>query len=152
MQHMKNAASQWLLQHCRLEKLPSMEVGPTALAWPMILTLIYDPDLQSPANYGHDLLTQKSSKSTVSQFRRQSKNKQMNGWTDRQMNEWMNKRYDYFNVRSKADRCQLNLPHRTKNYKKPSCRWGTARRGRASWNLVKCSTNVDDLHTFDGAF
>ena len=23
--------------------------------------------------------------------------------------------YDYFNVRSKADRCQLNLPHRTKN-------------------------------------
>ena len=24
-------------------------------------------------------------------------------------------RYDYFNVRSKADRCQLNLPHRTNN-------------------------------------
>ena len=23
--------------------------------------------------------------------------------------------YDYFNVRSKADRCQLNLPHSTKN-------------------------------------
>ena len=30
--------------------------------------------------------------------------------------------------------------------KKPSCRWGTARRGHASWNLVKCCTNVDDLH------
>ena len=31
------------------------------------------------------------------------------------VNEWMNEWYDYFNVRSKADRCQLNLPHRTKN-------------------------------------
>ena len=30
-------------------KLPSIEVGPTALAWPMILT--YDIDLQSRANY-----------------------------------------------------------------------------------------------------
>ena len=31
-------------------------------------------------------------------------------------------------------------------YKKPSYRWGTARRGRASWNLVKFCTNVDDLY------
>ena len=30
--------------------------------------------------------------------------------------------------------------------KKPSYRWGTARRGRASWNLVKFCTNVDDLY------
>jgi len=32
------------------------------------------------------------------------------------------------------------------NNKKPSYRWGTARRGRASWNLVKFCTNVDDLY------
>ena len=32
------------------------------------------------------------------------------------------------------------------SYKKPSYRWGTARRGRASWNLVKFCTNVDDLY------
>ena len=31
-------------------------------------------------------------------------------------------------------------------HKKPSYRWGTARRGRASWNLVKFCTNVDDLY------
>ena len=31
-------------------------------------------------------------------------------------------------------------------YKKPSYRRGTARRGRASWNLVKFCTNVDDLY------
>ena len=48
--------------------------------------------------------------------------------------------YDYFNVHSKADRCQLNLPHSSKNYKKPSCRWGTARRGRVNLNLVSCWT------------
>ena len=30
--------------------------------------------------------------------------------------------------------------------KKPSCRWGTARRVRAIWNLANCCTNVDDLH------
>jgi len=30
------------------------------------------------------------------------------------------------------------------NNKKLSCCRGTARRGRASWNLVKCCTNVDD--------
>ena len=30
--------------------------------------------------------------------------------------------------------------------KKPSYRWGTAWRGRASWNLVKFCTNVDDLY------
>ena len=30
--------------------------------------------------------------------------------------------------------------------KKPSYRWGTARRGLASWNLVKFCTNVDDLY------
>ena len=36
--------------------------------------------------------------------------------------------------------------HRKTN-KKPSCRWGTARwRGRASWNLVNCCANVNDLH------
>ena len=33
-----------------------------------------------------------------------------------------------------------------KYHKKPSYRWGTARRGRASWNLVKFCTNVDDLY------
>jgi len=30
--------------------------------------------------------------------------------------------------------------------KKPSCRWGTARRVRASWNLINCCTNLDVLH------
>ena len=55
----------------------------------------------------------------------------------------------------KLTRSQLSLPHGTKpkrimkklkTYKKPSYRWGTARRGRASWNLVKFCTNVDDLY------
>ena len=39
----------------------------------------------------------------------------------------------------------LVLTHTTEN-KKPSYRWRTARRGRASWNLVKFCTNVDDLY------
>jgi len=43
------------------KKLPSIDVRPTALAWLMTLTLTYDLDLQSPASYGHDLLTRKSS-------------------------------------------------------------------------------------------
>ena len=30
------------------KKLPSIELGPTALAWPMTLTLTYDLDLRSP--------------------------------------------------------------------------------------------------------
>ena len=34
-------------------KLPSIEVGPIALAWLVNLTLTYDPDLQFPASYGH---------------------------------------------------------------------------------------------------
>ena len=38
----------------------TIEVGPTALAWPTTLTLTYDLDLQSPESYGHDLLTCKS--------------------------------------------------------------------------------------------
>jgi len=42
-----------------LEKLPSIKVRPTASAGAMTLT--YDLDLQSPASYGHDLLTCKSS-------------------------------------------------------------------------------------------
>jgi len=33
-----------------------------------------------------------------------------------------------------------------KRNKKPSYCWGTARRGRASWNVVKFCTNVDDLY------
>ena len=36
----------------------------------MTLTLTYDPDLQSPASYDHDLLKLKSPKSTVSRLRR----------------------------------------------------------------------------------
>ena len=35
------------------QKLPSIEVGPTALAWPTTSTLTYDLHLQSPASYGH---------------------------------------------------------------------------------------------------
>ena len=66
------------------KKLPLIEVGPTALAWPTILNLTYDLDLQSPASYGHDLLTCKRSRSTVSRFRRQSGNKRPYGWTDGQ--------------------------------------------------------------------
>jgi len=38
----------------------------------------------------------------------------------------------------------VHQPHHEN--KKPSYRWGTARRGRASWNLVKFCTNVDDLY------
>ena len=40
----------------------------------------------------------------------------------------------------------VNAPVMITCYKKPSYRWGTARRGRASWNLVKFCTNVDDLY------
>ena len=56
----------------QLEKLPSIEVGPTALAWPKTLNLMYDFDLQSPASasYGRDLLACKISRSKVSRFRR----------------------------------------------------------------------------------
>ena len=63
------------------KKLPSIKVRPTALARPITLTLTYD--LQSPAKYGHDLLTCKRSRSTVSQFRRQSENRRKDGQTDR---------------------------------------------------------------------
>ena len=52
------------------KNLPLIEVGLTTLAWPITLTLTYDLDLQSPASYGRDLLTRKSSSSTVSQFKR----------------------------------------------------------------------------------
>ena len=46
----------------------------------MTFSLIYDLDLQSPASYGHDRLTRKSSRSTVSWFR---KNRvETNGRTD----------------------------------------------------------------------
>ena len=51
-----------------LEKLPSIKVGPTALALPTTLTS--DLDLHSPASYGYDLLTRQSLRKTVSQFRR----------------------------------------------------------------------------------
>ena len=61
------------------KKLPSIKVRPTALAWPTTLTFTYNPDLQSHVSYGHDLLMHKSSRSTVSQFWRQSGNR----WTDR---------------------------------------------------------------------
>ena len=59
----------------QLEKLTSIEVGLTALAWPMSLT--YDLDLRSPVtvSYGHDLLTCKSSKSVSSEV-------ETNGQTD----------------------------------------------------------------------
>ena len=46
-------------------KPSSIEVGSTALPWPMTFTLTYDLNVQSPPSYGHDLLTRKSSKSTV---------------------------------------------------------------------------------------
>ena len=56
----------------RTGKIPPrpIEVRPTALAQPTTLTLTYDLDLQSPMSYGHDLLTCKSSRSTISRFRR----------------------------------------------------------------------------------
>ena len=63
-----------------MKKLPSIEVGPTALACPTTLT--YDLTYNSPASYGHDLLTRKSSRSTVSWFRRQSGNKRTDGRTE----------------------------------------------------------------------
>ena len=48
----------------------------------MSLTLTYDPDLQSPASYGHNLLTCKSSRSAISRFRRYSGNKLTDGQMD----------------------------------------------------------------------
>ena len=56
-----------------VEKTALIKVGRTALAWPMTLTLTYN--LQSPVSYGHGLLTWKSSRSTVSRFRKLSGNK-----------------------------------------------------------------------------
>jgi len=41
------------------KKLPSVDVGPTALAWLMTFNLICDIDLQFPASYGHDWLAAK---------------------------------------------------------------------------------------------
>ena len=46
------------------------------------ISLTHDPDLQSSTSYGHDLLTCKSSRSTVNRFGRQSGNKRKDGWTD----------------------------------------------------------------------
>ena len=54
-----------LLNNWKKPKLPSIEVWPTALAWPVTLISTYDLDFQSPASYGHDLVTSKSSRSTV---------------------------------------------------------------------------------------
>ena len=48
----------------------------------MTLAWTFDLDLQSPASYCHDVLTCKSSRSTVSWFQRQSENKWMDGRTD----------------------------------------------------------------------
>ena len=62
-------------------KLPSIEVIPTALAQPVPLTLTYDLDLQSPASSIHDLLTGKSSRSTVSRFAKIEWNRQTD-WGD----------------------------------------------------------------------
>ena len=45
------------------------------------ISLTHDLDLQSLASYGHDLLACKSSRSTVSRFRRQSGNKRTDGQT-----------------------------------------------------------------------
>jgi len=62
------------------------ELEKTALdrGWTNRISLIHDldPDLQSSANYGHDLLALKSSRSTVSRFHVQSRNKRTDGQTN----------------------------------------------------------------------
>ena len=59
---------------CKLEKT-AVDRGQTDR-----ISLTYDPDLQFPASYGHDLLMCK--RSTVSWFRRWSGNKRMDRQTD----------------------------------------------------------------------
>jgi len=62
----------------QLEELPSIEVGPTALA--LFMTLTFNALRAIVMTY----LQCKSSKSTVSRFRRQSGHKQTDGLTDGQ--------------------------------------------------------------------
>ena len=50
------------------------------------------------------------------------------------------------NLECRSEMCCTWLARNAEPNKKPSYRWGTARRGRASWNLVKFCTNVDDLY------
>ena len=63
--HNKQKSTIFLPAHSvNRKKLPSNQTGQIALAnlaLPMTLTLTYDLDLQSPAGYGHNLLTCKSS-------------------------------------------------------------------------------------------
>ena len=61
----------------QLEKLPSIEVRRTALAWPWHMTS--DRDLQSPASYGPDQVTCKSSRSDQSMLKIPWKNGQTDG-------------------------------------------------------------------------
>jgi len=48
--------------------------------------------------------------------------------------------------KTRVDMTRIGFQKFNNAYKKPSYRWGTARRRRASWNLVKFCTNVDDLY------
>ena len=65
------------------KKLPSIEVGPTALARSMTSTLTYDSDLQSPASYRHDLLTAEvQGQRSVGSKDRVETNGQTDGWME----------------------------------------------------------------------
>ena len=58
-------------------------------------------------------------------------------------------RYDtrcYFDVRSKADMSQLNLPHWNNIYKKLSYRRGTARRAVSVKTVLNVAQMFVDLH------
>ena len=78
-QHSANQVESSRLLDITRKKLPSIEVGPTVLSW---RTTMINLDLQPPASYGHELLTCKSSSSTISRFQRQSGNKWMDRWTE----------------------------------------------------------------------
>ena len=80
----------WLYMYCigyTRKKLPSSEIGSTALVWTTTLTLTYDVDLQFSASYGHDLLYAKvqGQRSVHSEGRVETNgrsDKRMDGQTD----------------------------------------------------------------------
>ena len=67
----------WVMSACSKLELPLIEVLQTTL-WPLTFTY----DLQSQANHGHDPYTNKSSRSKVTQLKRQTGNKLTDRWME----------------------------------------------------------------------
>ena len=65
---------------------------------------------------------------------------------NKQLNKWPSAIQQLQRNKQRAAIIAVQRPCVLRYDKKPSYRWGTARRGRASWNLVKFCTNVDDLY------